>query len=78
MYFGGVFGRLVLICLYVFNIFTKDDPSLTSVLKEEGGREIIGSGREGERDKEKERGREGEREGGERKLASLLNRSCSI
>ena len=68
MYFGGVFGRLILICLYVFNVFTKDNPSLTGVLKNKGGREIIGEERERERDGERERVRERERgRGRERK-----------
>ena len=69
MYFGGVFGRLVLICLYVFNVFTKDDPSLTGVLKKEEGREITGSWRGREREGEGERERERE---------NLQSHSCSI
>ena len=78
MYFGGIFGGLVLICLYIFNVFTKDDPSLTGVLKNEGGSEIIAE-EERERERERERGREGGRgRKGGREGDSLQSHSCSI
>ena len=57
-YFGGVFGRFILICLHVFNVFTKDDPSLTGILK--GGWRERGE----KKGRGREEGREREGEGG--------------